>query len=77
MEEGGHEPFFIVSFFFFITSRLFPKSSAKVERNEKKNVVFTNSKSLRHSLNGHPRMQTGMRVKKLILYQENTRTKQD
>ena len=41
---------------FFITSRLFPKSSAKVERNKKKNVVFTNSKSLRHFLNGHPRM---------------------
>ena len=34
MKEGGHEPVFIESF--FITSRLSPKSSAKVERNEKK-----------------------------------------
>ena len=72
MKEGGHEPVFIESF--FITSRLSPKSSAKVKRNEKKKkkVVFTDSKSLRHSLNGHPRMQTGMRAKKSILYQENT-----
>lgn len=71
MKEGGHEPVFTESF--FITSKLSPKSSAKVERNEKKKkVVFTDSKSLRHSLNRHPRMQTGMRAKKRILYQENT-----
>ena len=43
MEEGGHEPVFIESFF-FITSRLFPKSSAKVERNEKKKCSFHNLK---------------------------------
>ena len=73
MKEGGHEPVFIESFFLSLLGcPLNLQQKLREMRKKKKKVVFTDSKSLRHSLNGHPRMQTGMRAKKSILYQENT-----
>lgn len=68
--------FFIESFFLSLLGCSL-NLQQKLREMKKKKCSFTNSKSLRHSLNGHPRMQTGMRAKKLILYQINTWTKQD